>query len=93
MIWSPLAGGRIFQETDDTVCTAVRAKIEEIAGRHGVSPATIIYAWILYHPVGAIALAGSSKLERLDLAIQAMDVQLEHPEWFEIYAAGGQQIR
>ena len=93
MIWSPLAGGRIFKETDDEICTAVRAKIEEIARRHGVSPATIIYAWILYHPVGAVALAGSSKLERLDLAIQALDVQLEHTEWFEIYAAGGQQIR
>jgi predicted oxidoreductase len=93
MIWSPLAGGRIFKETDDEICTAARAKIEEIAGRHGVSPATIIYAWILYHPVGAVALVGSSKLERLDLAIQALDVQLEHTEWFEIYAAGGQQIR
>ena len=93
MIWSPLAGGRIFKETDDEVCTAVRTKIEEIAERHGVSPATIIYAWILYHPVGAIALVGSSKLERLDLAIRALDVKLKHSEWFEIYAAGGQQIR
>lgn len=36
---------------------------------------------------------GSSKLERLDLVIRALDVKLKHSEWFEIYAAGGQQIR
>ena len=93
MIWSPLAGGRIFSDQEDAACVKARAAIEEIAQRHGVSPAAIIYAWILYHPVGAVPLVGSSRLERLDQAICALDVKLEQYEWFEIYAAGGQQIR
>lgn len=91
MIWSPLAGGRIFSDNTDKSCVKARAKIEEIALRHDVSPAVIIYAWILYHPVGAVPLVGSSKLERLDLAIRALDVKLEQFEWFEIYTASGQQ--
>lgn len=90
MIWSPLAGGRIFKGEDE-VGKKAYAKIAEIAERHNVEPATIIYAWIMYHPVGAIPLVGSSKLERLDLAIKALDVKLEQYEWFEIYAASGQQ--
>ena len=93
MIWSPLAGGRIFSDQEDAACVKARTAIEEIARRHGVSPAAIIYAWILYHPVGAVPLVGSSRLERLDQAICALDVKLEQYEWFEIYAAGGQQIR
>lgn len=51
-----------------------------------------MYAWIMYHPVGAIPLVGSQKLDRLDLAIKALDVKLEQSEWFELYSASGQQV-
>ena len=90
MIWSPLAGGRIFNK-DDQLCERAYRKIAEIADRHHEDPATIIYAWIMYHPVGAIPLSGSKNLTRLDLAIRALDVKLEQYEWFEIYSASGQQ--
>jgi len=91
MIWSPLAGGRIF--SSEEACTKVMSKIRTIADRHGVDPTVIIYAWILYHPVNAAPISGSRKLSRLDYAIQAVDVKLERYEWYEIYSAGGQQIR
>ena len=91
MIWSPLAGGRLFKG-DDPQCAKAMEVIRAIAGRHGVEPAVIVYAWIMYHPVKAMPLVGSSKLERLDLAIQALDVKLEHHEWYQIYVASGQQV-
>lgn len=89
MIWSPLAGGAIFG--DNPCSKKAMIKITEIANRHNVEAETIIYAWIMYHPVGAIPLVGSSKLQRLEAAIKALDVTLEHYEWYEIYAASGQQ--
>lgn len=91
MIWSPLAGGRLFQ-AEDELCNKAMGKIKEIAKRHNEEPETIIYAWLMYHPVGALPLSGSNKLSRLDLAIKAMDVKLAHHEWYEIYTASGQQI-
>lgn len=89
MIWSPLAGGRLF--SSDEACVKAMKKINAVAERHSVDPAVIVYAWILYHPVGAAPISGSNKLSRLDYAIQALDVRLERYEWFEIYAASGQQ--
>lgn len=89
MIWSPLAGGRLF--SSETICMKAVAKINAIANRHDVDPCVIIYAWILSHPVGAAPLTGSNKLYRLDYAIQALDLTLERYEWYEIYAASGQQ--
>lgn len=89
MIWSPLAGGRLF--SDDAACVSAMKKIGEIAERHNVDPSVIVYAWIFYHPVGAAPITGTNKLARLDHAIQALDVKLAHHEWFEIYAASGQQ--
>jgi len=89
MIWSPLAGGRLF--FDDPKCESAMRKIREIAERHNVDVSVIVYAWILHHPVGAIPISGSNKLTRLDCAIQALDVPLAHEEWYEIYSASGQQ--
>lgn len=91
MLWSPLAGGRLFKE-DDALAQKAMTKIREIAERHGVEPAVIVFAWLLYHPVGAMPISGSNKLSRLELAIQALDVKLEHWEWYEIYTASGQKI-
>ncbi len=91
MIWSPLAGGRLFNG-GDAHCEKAMEKIREIAARHEEEPDTIIYAWLMYHPVGAMPLLGSNKLYRLDLAIKALDVKLEHYEWYEIYVASGQQV-
>ena len=91
MIWSPLAGGRLFKG-DDPQCQKALAKISEIAARHDVDPSVIVYAWIMYHPVGAVPLAGSNKLSRLDMAIKALDVKLKHHEWYEIYVSSGQQV-
>ncbi len=91
LIWSPMAGGRLFKGGNE-LCEKAMAKIREIAERHNADPQTIIYAWIMYHPVGAIPLSGSQQLSRLDLAIKALDIKLEHYEWYEIYTASGQQI-
>ena len=91
MIWSPLAGGRLFKDGDE-LCERAMKKIKEIAASHGEEPETIIYAWLMYHPVGAVPLSGSNKLNRLDLAVKALNVELEHYEWYEIYVASGQQV-
>lgn len=91
MIWSPLSGGEIFTNKEG-IYTKARKKLAEIAKRHNAEIDTIIYAWILYHPMKAIPLSGSHKISRLKNAIKAFDVKLEHYEWYEIYIASGQQI-
>lgn len=90
MIWSPLAGGRLFT-SDEPQFTKTRAVLEELAAKYGVSPATIVYAWLMEHPMGALPIVGGQSLARLDEAIAALDLQLERPDWYRIYAASGQQ--
>ena len=58
----------------------------------GVRPSTIIYAWILQHPVGALLLVGSCKPERLEEALEALDLRMEREDWYRIYASSGQQM-
>ena len=91
MIWSPLAGGSLF-DPENVAASKAMTKIKEVAERHNVEASTIVYAWLLYHPVGALPIVGSSKIERLEAAIKALEVQLEHHEWYEIYVASGMQV-
>ena len=90
MIWSPLAGGRLFT-SDEPEFGKVRAVLEELAVKYSVSPATVVYAWLMQHPMGALPIVGGQSLARLDEAIAALDLQLARPDWYRIYAASGQQ--
>lgn len=90
MIWSPLAGGKLFTSEEEEYVKA-RAVLEELAEKYGVSPATIVYAWLMQHPMGALPIVGGQSLARLDEAIAALDLHLERPDWYRVYAASGQQ--
>lgn len=87
MIWSPLAGGRLFsgQEPD---AQRVRPVLEAVAQRHGVAPATVAYAWLLRHPSGPRPIVGSRRLEALDEALAAQALTLDAETWHEIWSAG-----
>lgn len=90
MIWSPLAGGR-FATDESEPYRNVRTVCGELAQTYGVRPGTIIYAWLLQHPVGALPLVGSCKPERLEEALEALDLRMEREDWYRIYTASGQQ--
>lgn len=89
MYWSPLAGGELFTGEGERSRKA-RALLEKLADKYGVPTATMAYAWLLYHPAGGLAISGSRDISRLEQAIMAFDVELEHGDWYRIYTASGQ---
>lgn len=91
LIWSPMAGGRLFT-SDDAKIKQTMEKIQMIADNHKTCVETIIYAWLLYHPAKMLPISGSNKISRLESAVKALDVKLEHWEWYWIYTASGDKI-
>ena len=91
MFWSPLNGGNIFTSNDENVVN-LRLVLERIALKHNTSTDTIVYAWLLKHPVKGMVISGTQKISRLQNAINALQINLELEEWYEIYLASGQQI-
>jgi predicted oxidoreductase len=87
MIWSPLAGGRLLGGGDET-SRRVHAVLEPIGRAHGVSAATIAYAWLLRHPSRPVPIAGSRRLDALREAIAALGVVLTSEEWYRVWEAG-----
>ncbi len=86
MIWSPLARGELFTSGGDQA-QRVRATLAELAARHGVSPATVAYAWILRHPSRPHPITGSHRLHALQEAVAATALTLGAEDWYAIWQA------
>jgi predicted oxidoreductase len=87
MIWSALAGGRLFTGSDADA-QRVRGVLERIARERDVSVTTLVYAWLLRHPARLIPLTGSRRLAAMREAVAALDVAIDAQTWYEIWVAG-----
>jgi len=92
MIWSPLAGGRLFSE-GDAASERLRLKIKEIADEVGKPFASVVFAWIMQLPCKPVPLTGTGRIEGVQVAMEATRFQLSRTQWFEILrAARGHEV-
>jgi predicted oxidoreductase len=92
MIWSPLAGGRLFSEGDAS-SERLRLKIKEIADELGKPFASVVFAWIMQLPCKPVPLTGTGRIEGVQVAMEATRFQLSRTQWFEILrAARGHEV-
>lgn len=92
MIWSPLAGGRLFA-SDDAQAVRVRAEMSAIAARHNISLTTLAFAWVLRHPSRPHPITGTGRIDGLRDAVAALKVQLDPEDWYAIWTASkGQSV-
>jgi len=86
MLWSPLAGGRLFSDSSPTTLR-VRGAVEAIALARGVAPETVAYAFLLRHPARPRLITGTKRLDRIVAAVAALQLELTREEWFELWCA------
>lgn len=86
MIWSPLAGGRLFN-ADTEQAHRVRWVMGEIGARLGVSTTNLALAWLLRLPSRPLPVIGSRRLEAADEAMAATRLQLSREDWTRLWAA------
>jgi predicted oxidoreductase len=87
MIWSPLGGGRLFDQAD-AAAMRVREVLQAIARERGTeSWVSVAYAWIFRLPSRPLVLAGTRRLDGMRDAVEALDIELTREEWFAILEA------
>ena len=86
MIWSALAGGRLFTG-DDAQALRVRTALDALAQAPGVSAATVAYAWILRHPARPLPITGSSRIQAVADAVAALSLRLSAEDWYRVWSA------
>ena len=86
MIWSPLAGGRLFT-SDDEQSVRVRNVLTALGVELGVSATTVAHAWVLRHPSQPVVITGSRRVDAIREAMSALDVSLSAEMWYRVLEA------
>lgn len=86
MIWSALAGGRLFNEQSERA-QRLRITLERLANGYGVTLTTLVYGWILQHPSRPLVLTGSGRIAAIQEAVAAVGLVLTRADWFAIWSA------
>jgi len=85
MVWSPLAGGKLFYDNSERT-NNLRNLLNELAGKYNTAGIdTLATAWLFAHPAGFVVVTGSGKIERIKLALSSMEIELDREDWFKIW--------
>ena len=92
MIWSPLAGGRLFT-SDEATAQRLRHTLQALAQELGVSLTTLVIAWVLRHPSQPLPILGSRRIEVARDAMAALALRLDAQQWWRVWtAAAGHEV-
>ncbi len=86
MVWSPLAGGRIFTAQDEAA-QRLRSTLHTLADARGISVTTLLIAWVLRHPSQPLPILGSRRIGVAQDAMAALPLQLDAQAWWQIWHA------
>jgi predicted oxidoreductase len=86
MIWSPLAGGRLFSGNEASA-ENLRLVIKGVADELKQPFASVVFAWIMQLPCRPIPLTGSGRIEAIAVAVAGTRFTLNRSDWFKILRA------
>lgn len=96
MAWCPLGGtaypawGNTFTETDEA---RIKAELTLQTEKYNAEPTVVILAWLLKLPAHVIPVIGSTTPERIQRAVQALDLAYTHADWYRLLEArNGKQL-
>jgi len=93
MAWSPLAGGQIFNVTDER-SLRVRNMLLQIGEEIGTQALDqLMIAWLLHHPGRIMPIIGTGRWDRILSAIESLNIPMTRMQWFQILEASrGRQV-
>ena len=74
--WSPLGGGALFRGDSGDEAARIRVVAHSLGKKYGLAMDQILLAWLLRHPSEIRPVLGTSKIERIASAVQALNVEL-----------------
>lgn len=90
MSWSPL--GSYFRE-DSKANLRIKTVLADLTKKYGATEDQLLLAWILKHPSTIHPVVGTATPQRLKLAMDAVEIDMELQDWFILLEANeGQEV-
>lgn len=87
MLWSPLAGGKLFNAEDEKAFR-LQTTLQQVADEIGAASIDqVAYAWLAKLPSKPSIVLGTGNIERVRSAVEAMALSLSKEQWYRIWQA------
>ena len=83
MSWNPL--GNIFKE-NNAQNQRLKLLLSSLESKYNVSIDVLLLAWIMQHPSGVLPVIGTTNIDRIKNATNAISLKLELEDWFAIWS-------
>lgn len=87
MAWSPLGGGRLFSDKETPQSIRIKEVAKSLCEKYNATLDQILLAFLVKHPVEIVPVIGTSKIERVEAAVDALEIILTNEEWYDLYQA------
>ena len=84
MSWSPL--GNYFRE-DSKSTKRIKNVLADMTKKYEATEDQMLLAWIMKHPANIHLVVGTATPERLKMAMEAVDIEMELQDWFTLLEA------
>lgn len=84
--WSPLGGG-VLWNADSPSDKKKIDRLKAVADRYEWTLDQLAYYFLLHHHIGIRPVTGTSKLDRIETAVNCEKNKITDQQWFEIYEA------
>lgn len=93
MGWSPLGGGKLFGATDDLRIQSIQKQLAELAEKYNCHLDQLLYAFVMKHPAGIVPVLGTTQIDRIKRAVEALSIDISKEDWYQIWTAAiGKEI-
>lgn len=94
MAWSPLGGGNLFNpESGNETHLRIAGMATLMADKYNTTPDIILLSWLIKHPSGIIPILGTSRMDRISAATEALNIALTREDWFFLWRAStGEEV-
>ncbi|GAA4279057.1 aldo/keto reductase [Aquimarina mytili] len=93
MGYSTLAGGKFFAKDPEDRVIRINAVVDKLAKKYDMTPDQVLTTWILKHPSGILPIIGSTKINRIQSAVDSLTKEMTDQEWFMIWEASlGEEV-
>jgi predicted oxidoreductase len=85
--WSPMGAGKITLNTEDEQCRRVVSMSNILGEKYGATFDQILLAWLMKHPANIAPVIGTTKIDRIKSAFDAIELDMTNEEWHMLLRA------
>ncbi len=86
--WSPMAqgqfSGNIKKDAPERIFKTSE-RVEQLSSAYGVSPTSLVLAWLMNHPANIRPVIGTTNKQRIADSLQGQGLRLSRQDWYSLY--------